>query len=149
LLSINNQNYNTLQSVLLGCVAALLKYNSLGDCQCVGSFILNYLKIQLKLFLCVAKITASLVSFNLNCDLKMAFAEGVNSSKQYADAIYHKFSELVQKRPPENVNKRLYDINVYLEKIIQVMYANHYNSIALFAIVTYCCVHVNFKAVAL
>ena len=89
------------------------------------------------------------MSINLNCDLKMAFAGGVNSSKQYADAIYHKFSELVQKRPPENVNKRLYDINVYLEKIIQVMYANHYNSIALFAIVTYCCVHVNLKAAAL
>jgi hypothetical protein len=76
--------------------------------------------------------------------LKMAFA-AANSSKQYADAIYQKFSELVQKRPPDKINKGLYDINFYLEKIIAVMYANHYNSFALFAVVTYCCVHVNFK----
>lgn len=72
----------------------------------------------------------------------MVYAFSGENPKQYADAIYQKFSELVQKRPPSTVNKRLYDINFHLEKIIAIMFANHFNSFALFAVVAYCCIHV-------
>lgn len=76
--------------------------------------------------------------------VKMALADGVNSSNQHAD---HQESsddddELEQERPPDNINRRLYNINFFLEKIVAVMFANHHSAFALLAVVTYCCIHV-------
>jgi len=72
----------------------------------------------------------------------MGESSGVTQEK-YADSFYHKFSNLVKKRRTEDVSQKLYAANRFSEKVLAITYANHHHSVALFAIVAYCCVHVN------
>jgi hypothetical protein len=69
--------------------------------------------------------------------------ERASSGVKYTDILYQRFSSLLgSKRPKYDVNKKLYKVNWYSEKIMAIMCANHHHYMALFAIAAYCCIHV-------